>query len=89
MYRTYYWQHLRTTDGSRDIQFAGGCSPYPVKGDHILDKAVEDGGNNFGRLARGGVMAEYCFEMLHQPLAGITADDWRKFFKAHGGAIED
>ena len=39
-----------------------------------------DRGNNFGRLARTGLMDAYIDEMLELPLAGIAAKEWIRFF---------
>lgn len=88
-FRTHYWQHLRKTKGNTSITFAPGCQPYPKKSDRILDEAADDSGGNFGRVARTGVMDEYCAELLAEPLSGIPANSWRTFFKSHGGAQED
>ena len=48
--------------------------------DRFLDRPVSDRGNNFGRLARTGLMNDYIEEMLELPLAGIAAKKWIRFF---------
>jgi hypothetical protein len=80
-YRNYWWQHIRKASGSASIELAAHETPYPNKSDRILDKAMDDSGHNFGRIARTGVMDEYMREILDEPLAGIPARYWRDFFK--------
>jgi hypothetical protein len=80
-YRNYWWQHVRRSDTSVEIEFASHASPYPSKADQIVDKPVADTGGNFGRLARTGLMDEYMEETLEEPIAGISARHWREFFK--------
>ncbi|MXZ41031.1 MAG: hypothetical protein F4Z18_04430 [Caldilineaceae bacterium SB0666_bin_21] len=58
------------------IEIPEEVAPYPLKRDRILDQPVSDSGNNFGRLARTGLMDAYIEEMLELPLAGITAKEW-------------
>lgn len=79
-YRNYWWQHIRETAGSPDIALAEDIAPYPAKSDRILDKAMDDAGGNFGRLARTGIMDNYMQEMLDEPVAGIAARYWLEFF---------
>ena len=42
-----------------------------------------DGGNNFGRLARTGIMSDFVNETLMTDILGIPANNWRLFLKAH------
>lgn len=51
--------------------------------DNTSDKAVKDGGSNFGRIARTGIMDDWVREILDEPLAGIPVDDWISFLKQH------
>lgn len=55
--------------------------PYPSKTDEILDKAEDDAGRNFGRIARTGLMDTFCEAAGERLLSGIPARYWRQFFK--------
>lgn len=44
------------------------------------DVAVNDAGNNFGRVSRTGIMNEFLKELMAEPLAGIPLHEWRSFF---------
>ena len=48
-YRNYHWQHVRQTAQDSSIEIAPHARPYPSKSDPISDRAVADGGGNFGR----------------------------------------
>ena len=47
----------------------------------MADRPNSDGGGNFGRLARTGMMDEYIEETFNLPLAGIPAKDWVDFLR--------
>ena len=82
--RNYYWKYERQTQGgSGEISTPLNIHPYPSKADNISDKAVNDSGGNFGRLARYDVMEDYVDHMRHTLIRGITVRDWQSFFKAH------
>lgn len=82
-YVDYYWTELRDTSLDTTIERPNQeVSPYPsAKSDEIHDEAVEDSGNNYGRVARSGMMDDYNEQMLQKELAGIRAKDWIKFLK--------
>ncbi|WP_367873187.1 hypothetical protein [Luteolibacter sp. Populi] len=81
-FRNHHWQHVRAVrnNASTDIRITQGVTPYPVKSDQIADVPVSDGGNNFGRIARTGIMNDYLAATLATPLAGIAAAHWLAFF---------
>ena len=81
--RNYYWQYERNTTGATGVTLATHSTPYPKKSDPISDRAVKDQGNNFGRIARYGVMDDYVKNTMQTPLAGIPASAWLTFFKKH------
>lgn len=81
-YRNYYWQNIRQSKYDRRIVLAENASPYPTKTDKISDVAAVDGGGNFGRFARTGLMDDYQSALMDQPLRGIPAKYWLRFFKA-------
>ena len=58
-YRNYHWGHVRQTRMDAGIDVPEGIRPYPRKSDQILDRPRADGGGNFGRLARTGMMDVY------------------------------
>jgi hypothetical protein len=58
-----------------------GVAPYPKAGTEISDKQKNDGGNNFGSIARiGGLMDDYISITLRTLLASIPAIYWIDFF---------
>ena len=71
------------TANDKTITIPEGVGPYPLKSDHISDKAASDGGGNFGRLARYGLMDSYIGDMHETWVRGISVKDWLKFFKSH------
>ncbi len=81
--RNYYWIHERESVADRgEIIEPENVSPYPLKTDRISDKATEDSGSNFGRLARYGVMDEYLREVRDTLIRGIPAREWQTFFRS-------
>ena len=80
-YRNHHWQHVRKTSGDTAIEIPTDVGPYPRKSDRILDKPVSDGGGNFGRLARTGLMNEYMGKLDETSLCGISTVYWRDFLR--------
>ncbi len=80
-YRNYHWQHIRKTQQDTGIDIPKGVSPYPSKTAQILDKPHADGGGNFGRLARTGLMDTYMQKLNEVQLCGIEVIYWREFLK--------
>jgi len=81
-YVDYYWEELRNTTLDTTIERPDGITPYPSsKTDEIHDDPVSDSGNNYGRVARTGMMDDYTERMLNKELAGIRARDWVEFLK--------
>lgn len=81
-YRNYHWQHVRRTSHDTRIHLPTDVSPYPAKADHISDRPEYDGGGNFGRLARTGMMDAYMKRLDEVLLCGIKTEFWRQFLKA-------
>jgi len=81
-YRNYHWQHIRKTNQDTGIDIPKGVGPYPSKSEQILDKPHSDGGGNFGRLARTGMMDSYMQKLDNVQLCGIKTVYWRQFLKA-------
>ena len=80
-YRNYWWKYIRKTKSSVEIVSPQNVSPYPQKSDKISDKPIFDGGNNFGRFARTGIMDNYLEIAKRESLCGIGAEHWLNFFK--------
>ena len=80
-YRNYHWQHVRRTKQHTDIEAPEGVSPYPHESHRILDRPLADGGGNFGRLARTGMMDTYMKKLDDWQLCGIKTVYWREFLK--------
>ena len=81
--RNYYWQHERDAHSDTGIVVPDNVHPYPVKSNPISDQPNSDSGNNFGRLARYGIMDDYIKAMLAEPVRGVPVSSWIKFFKDH------
>jgi len=88
-YRNYHWQAIRKTNQDSSITIAQEGRPYPAKADQILDKPLEDGGGNFGRLARTGIMDPYMEKLNEVYLCGIKTTYWREFLKAFQESTTD
>ena len=80
-YRNYWWECIRKTKLSTEIVSPKEVSPYPQKSENISDKPISDGGNNFGRFARTGIMDNYLKVAKRESLCGIRAEHWLNFFK--------
>lgn len=88
-FRNYHWEHIRQSQQDSGITIAQGVKPYPSKSDQILDKPRYDGGGNFGRLARTGVMDDYMQKLEEIQLCGIKTTYWRQFLKAFQESTTD
>jgi hypothetical protein len=88
-FRNHHWQNVRRTEHERGIEIAGGISPYPSKSDQISDRPLYDGGGNFGRLARTGMMDSYMEKLNAIRLCGIKIQFWRQFLKAFQESTTD
>ena len=81
--RTYYWNHRRGDNSKRDCGIHHPeTTPYPKPGTQYVDVPNQDGGGNFGRIARvDGLMANWVDESMDTLMAGIEAKYWVSFFK--------
>lgn len=91
--RTYYWHHRIGSNAHRvnDINHPD-TSPYPRAGTLYVDAPVQDGGGNFGRIARvPGLMKAWIADALNIKLSGIEAQYWVAFLLAfvEGSTKED
>ena len=68
--------------GNGNIITAIHQSPYPAgKIDQCSDRAEDDGGGNFGRVARYGLLDEFVKSTGKQEISGIPVRAWLTFFK--------
>ncbi len=81
-YRNYWWQQLRKTRKDRSIQSPLAANPYMGR-ENTSDKPAADSGNNFGRIARMGILDTWIEEIGKELLAGIPATDWIRFLKRY------
>lgn len=81
--RNYYWQTMRAERGGNGaIVLAAYQTPYPsAKTDQCSDHAEDDGGGNFGRVARYGLLDEFVKSTGKQGVSGIPVRAWLTFFK--------
>lgn len=88
-FRNYHWRHIRKTQSDTAIAIPDSAEPYPAKSDQIIDRPHYDGGNNFGRLARTGIMDDYMRKLEDLPLCGIKTTYWRQFLKTFQESTTD
>lgn len=82
-YRNHWWQHIRSTTTDTTISPPDKVwlpPPWPTKSNELSDRPVRDGGGNFGRVARIGIMDEWVQEQRLRPVAGIAVENWITFF---------
>ena len=80
--RNHWWQHVRVARSDTSIESPTGVAPHSGR-DHTVDQPVSDGGSNFGRIARIGMMNDWIESAVRQPLAGIPVRDWIAFLRRH------
>ena len=79
LYRNWHWQHKRSTLSDTGIVTSTMTNHYPAKTDPISDVAKSDGGGNFGRFARTGLMDTYIDALYREELLGIPLGAWQRF----------
>lgn len=84
-YRNWHWEFVREKKGSGKIHLSPCKTAYPSKADKIDDKPVDDGGGNFGRIARTGIMDAFIEEILGETLLGVPVRSWGAFLSIHKG----
>ncbi len=78
-YRNWYWQHGMSGKSDKTINFAALNQFYPASKSEMNDQPLSDSGNNFGRLARYGILDEYMNQLRQEKLSGIPIDAWQRF----------
>jgi hypothetical protein len=82
LYRNYYWETMRAKEGGNgEIVTAKHAEPYPAKADKCSDQAKVDQGNNFGRIARSGLLDAFVEQAEKESVSGIPVKAWVKFFR--------
>ena len=84
-YRNFYWTKSRETSTRSPSIIRPPISfrhPYPQSKVEASDKAEGDKGNNFGRIARAGLLDDYLVKIKMIDYLGIRVVHWMKFFKA-------
>lgn len=82
LYRNYYWTTMRASqEGNGEIVPADHAEPYPAKADKCSDQAKHDQGNNFGRIARSGLLDAFVEQAGREIVSGIPVKAWVKFFR--------
>lgn len=85
--RNFWWEHERQAvdPDSASVRLApGSVSPYPESRAQTNDRAVNDGGNNFGRVARiGTLLDDYRTALFATEIVGIPAASWLAFLRVH------
>ncbi len=85
-FRNYYWVNSRESTGIRSTDIIRPPEefrhPYPKSKEESSDKAEGDKGNNFGRIARAGLLDEYLAKTKSVDYLGIRVKHWMQFFKA-------
>ncbi len=79
-YRNWHWQHGGANPRAA-VQLAANAAVYPAKADEVSDRVANDGGGNFGRIARTNLMEAFKAECDAKLLSGIQISHWRRFFK--------
>jgi hypothetical protein len=83
-YRNYYWSKSRATSNRSALIIRPPIEfrhPYPQSKMEASDKAEGDKGNNFGRIARAGLLDDYLEKIKRIDYLGIRVVHWMKFFK--------
>ena len=78
--RNHYWLHARAAKGNVSITPAAHTAPYPRSGHKFLDVATADGGGNFGRASRAGIMNAFITDVFENQVSGIPVRAWHQFF---------
>jgi hypothetical protein len=81
--RNHYWQVTRETKADTTIWTPPDPTPYPNKADNTSDVPEHDGGGNFGRVARSGMMTDFVIETNAVEALGISLGNWGTFLRSH------
>ncbi len=90
--RNYHWEWVRRNpknqpQNQRGVTPATYVGTYPSKTAKSLDLPISDGGSNFGRVGRCGVMDAEVDARLAESALGIPVDAWRKFLQIFSDGV--
>ncbi len=98
LHRNWYWQQSRAAE-NQDAKETKSAKitqpledqrhPYPKSKKKSSDKAEDDSGDNFGRIARYGQLDEYLNSIKAQDYLGVKIKHWVTFFKAISETSKD
>ena len=80
--RNHHWEFVRVAKSKtaeRGVTLAQHVGTYPMKANQYSDRAINDSGSNFGRIARCGVMNTEVDAILKEPALGIPLSAWQQF----------
>lgn len=83
--RNWWWEFVRDAKvpvSERGVTPAPHMKVYPSKNDQYSDKPISDGGGNFGRIARCGVIDDEVAAVAQELALGIPVHGWRRFLLA-------
>lgn len=91
LHRNYYWQQMRAQEGKNPgIIEAVHRTPYPIsKADQCSDSGEDDKGNNFGRIARTGLLDDFIVQTGKKLVSGIPVKAWIRFFRVFSDSNTD
>ena len=88
LHRNHHWQYVRRVKGDPGIETPLGARPYIGRG-KTHDAPVDDQGNNFGRIARSGLLTTFIQETKQHLLSGVAVQRWLQFFQDVAAPPED
>lgn len=80
-YRNHWWEFVREVKGNVDKRVISPPNAKPYTRGATDDKAAYDGGGNFGRIARTGLLDDFIATVNQNLLCGIRVEKWTEFFK--------
>lgn len=80
-----YWSEDRnSSESERNVETPDIAKQPEINARNKTNyKPQKDHSNNFGRLARTGIMSKFVEDTLKTDILGIPADNWRRFLKVH------
>lgn len=81
--RNHHWTWVKGAGGAKDqVVLSAHNGPYPSKTAESSDKPIQDGGGNFGRIARTNIMDTFATATLENDAGGIPIKYWVQFLSA-------
>lgn len=84
LWRDHWWQFVRQTQDAPGIYHPPDASPYPAKAELVGAVPHDDGGHDFGSLARcQPLMDDFLDRTSRHELLGIAVRNWYLFLRVH------